>query len=52
MTKNEFADAELFLDDEMEWQAWNKRGDPIVHIELGKWADLFIADNNSKDYIL
>uniref|UniRef100_A0A1A9W118 Phosphopantothenoylcysteine decarboxylase n=1 Tax=Glossina brevipalpis TaxID=37001 RepID=A0A1A9W118_9MUSC len=30
------------LDDEMEWKAWNKRGDPVVHIDLGKWADLLV----------
>lgn len=30
------------LDDEIEWKAWNKRGDPVVHIELGKWADLAV----------
>ncbi|KAL9914580.1 phosphopantothenoylcysteine decarboxylase-like isoform 1-T1 [Glossina fuscipes fuscipes] len=33
--------AELF-DNEMEWKAWNKRGDPVVNVELGKWADLLV----------
>lgn len=28
--------------DEDEWTTWEKRGDPIVHIDLGKWADVFI----------
>ncbi|XP_017772869.1 PREDICTED: phosphopantothenoylcysteine decarboxylase [Nicrophorus vespilloides] len=28
--------------DEDEWSAWKQRGDPVVHIELGKWADLFL----------
>ena len=23
-------------------QAWQKRGDPVLHIELRKWADLMI----------
>ncbi|KAH8399004.1 hypothetical protein KR222_010846, partial [Zaprionus bogoriensis] len=25
-----------------EWLMWNKRGDPVLHIELGKWADLLV----------
>lgn len=29
-------------DDELEWQAWNQRGDPILHIELGKLADIMV----------
>lgn len=28
--------------DEDEWTIWQKRGDPIVHIDLGKWADVFV----------
>lgn len=28
--------------DEDEWKAWSKRGDPVVHIDLGKWADMFV----------
>uniref|UniRef100_A0A1I8NPL5 Phosphopantothenoylcysteine decarboxylase n=1 Tax=Stomoxys calcitrans TaxID=35570 RepID=A0A1I8NPL5_STOCA len=30
------------LDDTSEWEAWNRRGDPVVHIDLGKWADLMV----------
>ena len=30
------------LDDENEWKAWNKRGDPVLHIDLGKWADMLV----------
>ncbi|KAK6638078.1 hypothetical protein RUM44_008503 [Polyplax serrata] len=30
------------LSDIDEWTAWNCRGDPVVHIELVKWADLFV----------
>jgi len=30
------------LTDEDEWKAWQKRGDPVVHIDLGKWADLMV----------
>lgn len=30
------------LSDDDEWSAWNKRGDPVVHIDLGKWADVMV----------
>lgn len=33
--------AEVLLD-EHEWQMWKNRGDPILHIDLVKWADLFL----------
>lgn len=29
-------------DDEAEWKAWSRRGDPVLHIELGKWADIMV----------
>lgn len=32
----------VVYDDSTEWQAWKNRGDPVVHIELGKWADLMV----------
>ncbi|CAH1983863.1 unnamed protein product [Acanthoscelides obtectus] len=25
-----------------EWNAWSARGDPVLHIELAKWADIFL----------
>lgn len=25
-----------------EWSSWKNRGDPVLHIELGKWADLLV----------
>ncbi|CAG9860149.1 unnamed protein product [Phyllotreta striolata] len=28
--------------DSDEWQAWSKRGDPVLHIELSKWADVLL----------
>uniref|UniRef100_A0A1B6KSL7 Phosphopantothenoylcysteine decarboxylase n=1 Tax=Graphocephala atropunctata TaxID=36148 RepID=A0A1B6KSL7_9HEMI len=28
--------------DEDEGTAWQKRGDPVLHIELGRWADTFV----------
>jgi len=33
--------AEVFLD-ENEWKMWKSRGDPILHIDLVKWADIFV----------
>lgn len=44
-----FCDSESIIEagalcykDEDEWSAWQKRGDPVVHIDLGKWADLLL----------
>lgn len=31
----------LWSDDD-EWSSWKDRGDPVLHIELGKWADLLV----------
>lgn len=28
--------------DEEEWSSWQQRGDPVLHIDLGKWADLIV----------
>ncbi|KAJ8686080.1 hypothetical protein QAD02_021874 [Eretmocerus hayati] len=30
------------LSDTVEWAAWQGRGDPVVHIDLAKWADVFL----------
>ncbi|XXQ36922.1 Flavoprotein domain-containing protein [Plasmodiophora brassicae] len=30
------------LDDADEWKSYEKRGDPVLHIELRKWADLLV----------
>ncbi|XP_063983337.1 phosphopantothenoylcysteine decarboxylase [Diachasmimorpha longicaudata] len=30
------------LSDTVEWAAWQDRGDPVLHIDLAKWADLFL----------
>lgn len=30
------------LSDTVEWAAWQDRGDPVLHIDLSKWADLFL----------
>ena len=34
-------DAEV-LHDEDEWTKWEKIGDPVLHIDLCKWADLMV----------
>lgn len=34
-------DIDVFTDQD-EWISWNQRGDPVLHIELGKWADVFL----------
>jgi phosphopantothenoylcysteine decarboxylase len=28
--------------DKDEWSTWNKRGDPVLHIDLMKWADMLV----------
>lgn len=28
--------------EEDEWKTWQKMGDPVLHIELGKWADVLV----------
>lgn len=33
--------AEVFSDQD-EWNTWKNRGDPILHIDLIKWADMMI----------
>ena len=30
------------LSDTVEWAAWQGRGDPVLHVDLAKWADLFL----------
>ena len=31
----------IFLD-ESEWYNWKEKGDPVLHIDLRKWADIFL----------
>ena len=30
-------------DDETEWNSWNTKGDPVMHIELKKWCDVLLV---------
>lgn len=39
---NELPSDTKMFDDSSEWTMWQKRGDPVLHIELGKWADIFL----------
>ncbi len=34
--------AEAVFSDEHEWTAWKKKGDPVLHIELRKWAHVLL----------
>lgn len=29
--------------DEDEWRAWQAVGDPVLHIELRRWADVYVV---------
>lgn len=40
--KNDIPENIELLDDAFEWSSWKTRGDPVVHIDLGKWADVMI----------
>lgn len=39
--KTKSADYKIWNDQD-EWELWNCRGDPVLHIELRKWADLLV----------
>lgn len=34
-------DVQVFRDSD-EWSMWKRRGDPVLHIDLGKWADVIV----------
>jgi len=31
-----------FYTDQDEWGAWKKKGDPVLHIDLRRWADILV----------
>lgn len=33
---------DLVVTDDDEWNSWSKLGDPVVHIELRRWADILL----------
>ena len=36
-------------DDDKEWSTWRQLGDPILHIELRRWAEIFVVAPASAD---
>jgi phosphopantothenoylcysteine decarboxylase len=40
-TENPICNFQVYTDKD-EWNAWNKRGDPVTHIDLKKWADVLL----------
>jgi phosphopantothenoylcysteine decarboxylase len=42
---------ELIIDDSLEWISWDKIGDPVIHIELRRWADLVLVAPASADIL-
>nr|XP_023016540.1 phosphopantothenoylcysteine decarboxylase [Leptinotarsa decemlineata] len=41
IAENSIEDVCTYSDSD-EWEAWSQRGDPVLHIELSKWADVFL----------
>ena len=41
----------LVLTDQDEWRLWNQLGDPVLHIELRRWADVVVVAPASADLI-
>ena len=39
--RNQMSTTLSFVDED-EWTSWSKRNDPVLHIELRKWADLLV----------
>jgi phosphopantothenoylcysteine decarboxylase len=42
---------ELMVYDSDEWNMWESMGDPVLHIELRKWADILLLAPASADII-
>ena len=49
--KSEIPDSIDIYDDEDEWKSWKRMGDPVLHIELRKWGDVFLLFPTSANYI-
>lgn len=39
--KDKLEAVDIYTDSD-EWSSWTKRNDPVLHIELSKWADIFL----------
>ncbi|PXF40137.1 putative phosphopantothenoylcysteine decarboxylase [Gracilariopsis chorda] len=42
-TESTMPEKAKLLRDEDEWSTWGKISDPVLHIELRKWADIFLV---------
>lgn len=42
VSKEELPQAVKVHVDKDEWTSWQQRGDPVLHIELGRWADVLV----------
>lgn len=40
--RNEIRSDVNILTDDDEWSMWQKRNDPVLHIDIGKWADVMV----------
>jgi phosphopantothenoylcysteine decarboxylase len=51
---NEFMEMDglsmIFTEDD-EWELWNRVGDPVLHIELRRWADVIVVAPASADLL-
>jgi phosphopantothenoylcysteine decarboxylase len=47
----EVVDASSIIVDDDEWNLWNLLGDPVLHIELRKWADIVLVAPCSADLL-
>lgn len=41
--EKELPEASEVLRDADEWAQWQRMGDPVLHIELRRWADCFVV---------
>ena len=49
---NKIGGLERFLvDEQIEWQSWNRVNDGVLHIDLQKWADMIVVLPASADII-
>jgi phosphopantothenoylcysteine decarboxylase len=42
---------DIIFRDEDEWGLWDRKGDPVLHIELRKWADVLVLCPASADIL-
>ena len=50
-SEDAWPDGVEILFDADEWKAWNELGDPVLHIELRKWADVLVIAPASADFL-